>query len=416
MEGRQTPNQPEVLRYISWRDVCPWLLLTGSFRTSIGGTALLLSMIAIFLSSAGWRFSRTCFLSHVIQQDDNFAESRAIYEQWPGRKVAPNIFDQVGRLQRSHQMSLGRDASPMTDMFVRMSTPFCEIFRFNRGWGSTVYWAVGGTWNILVWSFFGLAIARIAAVRFSRDESVTLGEALDFARKNCLSCLGATLLPLTGIFAIALPLMMIGLIMRSDIGVVIAGLLWIFVIGGGFAMAILGIGLLFGWPLMWGTMASESSDAFDAISRSYSYTFQKPLHFLFFFAVASLLGIVGWIGVWLIVECVTTLTSWAVVIGTGSQRWEAELGNVLQGIGEAPVSRRVGMWLIDVVNTILRAFLSAYSASYFWAAMTGIYLLLRLHTDHTELDDIHFDQDDESAFGLPEFDRDEAGVPVVRRT
>ena len=47
-------------------------------------------------------------------------------------------------------------------------------------------------------------------------------------------------------------------------------------------MAVLLLGLIFGWPLMFSTISTEGTDAFDAISRSYAYVFQRPFHYLFY--------------------------------------------------------------------------------------------------------------------------------------
>ena len=63
-------------------------------------------------------------------------------------------------------------------------------------------------------------------------------------------------------------------------------------------MALLLLGVLFGWPLMWATISAEGTDSFDALSRSYAYTFQRPLHYLFYAIVA---GFIGWLG-WLLVQ------------------------------------------------------------------------------------------------------------------
>ena len=44
----------------------------------------------------------------------------------------------------------------------------------------------------------------------------------------------------------------------------------------------LAVGLAAGWPLMWPTISSEGTDAFDALSRSYAYVYQRPLAYLLY--------------------------------------------------------------------------------------------------------------------------------------
>jgi hypothetical protein len=53
-----------------------------------------------------------------------------------------------------------------------------------------------------------------------------------------------------------------------------------------------------------------------------------------------------------------------------------------------------------------------FGVSYFWTAASGIYLLLRQRVDNTELDEIHL-EDEQTSYGLPPLDEDEAGVPRV---
>ena len=140
---------------------------------------------------------------------------------------------------------------------------------------------------------FGGAAARIAAVRLGRDEQVGLGDAVVFARGKWPSLMAAPLMPLLAITLVALPIWLLGLMMRLNLGVAIAGLGWVLVALFGLVMAVFGIGLLFGWPLMWSTIATEGSDAFDAVSRSYAYTFQRPLHYLAYAVLAGVFESAG---------------------------------------------------------------------------------------------------------------------------
>ena len=60
-----------------------------------------------------------------------------------------------------------------------------------------------------------------------------------------------------------------------------------------------------------------STDAFDAISRAYAYTFHRPLHYLFYLSVAALLGCFGWLLVWGTSESVVHLGYWGTGWGAG---------------------------------------------------------------------------------------------------
>src|SRR5262249_37733350 len=49
---------------------------------------------------------------------------------------------------------------------------------------------------------------------------------------------------------------------------------------------------LIGWPMIHATLSTEGSDSFDALSRSYSYVYQKPWHYLWYALVALTYGAV----------------------------------------------------------------------------------------------------------------------------
>ena len=55
---------------------------------------------------------------------------------------------------------------------------------------------------------------------------------------------------------------------------------------------------------------------------------------------------------------------------------------------------------------------AAFLYSYFWAAATAIYFLLRRHVDGTEMDEI-WSEPQEETYGLPPLKDDPSGVPQV---
>jgi hypothetical protein len=287
-------------------------------------------------------------------------------------------------------------------------------------------------WSLVAWSFFGGAITRVAAMRLGRDERVGLRESVAFARQKLVSYVGAPLLPLLAIMAMTMVLLPLGLLMRSNLGVALAGLTWAAVGLTGFVMALFAIGLLFGWPLMWSTISTEGSDAFDAVSRSYAYTFQRPLQYLAYAGLSLLLGIGGWLVVTLFCTSIIALAEWGISWGSGTARlneirstWTASAPADRQvsesGPDHSPSDAgqtqsalvRFGGRLIAFFNGLVRSFQLAYSYSYFWVAAAGIYLLLRRDADQTEIDDVHVDDETEASYGLPPLSADKAGVPGV---
>ena len=71
---------------------------------------------------------------------------------------------------------------------------------------------------------------------------------------------------------------------------------------------------------MWPTVSAEGTDSFDALSRSYSYTYQRPVNYLFYAAVAGVLGMLAWVVVLIFAKGVITYSYWAASWGAGGAR------------------------------------------------------------------------------------------------
>jgi hypothetical protein len=206
---------------------------------------------------------------------------------------------------------------------------------------------------------------------------------------------------------------MLGLIMRADVGVVLAGSSWGLVALIGFLMALLGLGLIFSWPLMWSAIASEGSDAFDAVSRAFAYVFQRPVQYLAYAVLSLLLGVLGWLIVALFCGGVVLFAEWGVSWGAGAQRLN-EIRVAWATPGDTTSSLLwLGGGLIHFFDACVQSILTAFSYSYFWVSVTGIYLLLRRDADQTEIDDVFLEEESQTAYGLPSLPPDEAGVPGV---
>jgi len=287
-----------VLRGISWRDFCPWLLLFRAFAPAIGLRPLLLASVAVVAVSAGWRASEYAYRGLAGQWPKDDAEFKAAIEpleRWPGHRSA-DYFDEDASATASWCPYITmQPREPILHVWHSISNPVRNLFDGNLGIEKIAYYSVGSLWTLLVWALFGGAITRCAAVQLAREERVGLTESVKFAQGKLGSYFGAAVLPLVGVCLVALPIILLAWLMwlLGGVGVWGGGLLWGFVLLGTFIMAVLLLGLLFGWPLMWTTISSEGSDAFDALSRSYAYTFQRPLHYAFYAVVAVFIGALG---------------------------------------------------------------------------------------------------------------------------
>ena len=151
--------------------------------------------------------------------------------------------------------------------------------------------------NTVLWCLIGGWIARHELVARRRASSGTEEEHVEpgataFLRgwwKSLLTCCLSALL--FALFLI-LPVVVAGWVNTwfGSLGAVVVSLLLPVVLVADLALLTVALGAV-GWPLMPVAVAAECGDQFDAISRGYSYVFQRPVHFLLLTAIA--LGLAG---------------------------------------------------------------------------------------------------------------------------
>ena len=165
-------------------------------------------------------------------------------------------------------------SDPVHESWRQFTQPYVELFSLRLTAQQFGYLCFGCLATLLVWSIFGGAITRIAALQLAREERISLVKALRFSLGKTLSYFASPLMPLLALAAFSAGVFVIvGLPMNSDAGLIWSGLVWVFVLGLGVLVGVLLLGLLFGWPLMWATISTEGTDTFDALSRTYAYTF-----------------------------------------------------------------------------------------------------------------------------------------------
>src|SRR5262249_14996800 len=67
-----------------------------------------------------------------------------------------------------------------------------------------------------------------------------------------------------------------------------------------------------GWPLMSATVSTEGTDSWEAVSRSYSYVYQRPWHYLWYAIVAICYGAVVVFFVGFMGSLMVYLAKWGV--------------------------------------------------------------------------------------------------------
>lgn len=388
------------VRTVVWSELFPWLSLVRCFRLAIGFRVLVLAALAIVLTSVGWWVLGKIF-GHAAGSVSGAAI--AVARDMPEPFGLPSL-----GVPRDLTLEQGAQG-PLATVWARFSTPLWQFFQGPRPRLTAL---AGGVlsmlWGLAVWAWCGGAITRIVAVQLACEERLSWAAVVRHASRKWLAYFSAPLFPLMGVLLTAVPLGVLGFLMRLEIGLLAVAIIWPLLLIGGLLMALLLLGLVFGWPLMWATVSSEGTDSFDALSRSYAYTFQRPLHYAFYALVVSVLGALGWLLVWYFATAVIGLTYWAAGWGAGAATIDA-IGNSGATLGSIG---RGGVWFIHLWTGLVRLVAVSFLFSYFWTAATAIYFLLRRDVDATEMDEVYL-EDETQTFGLPPVKTDTAGAPVI---
>ncbi len=268
-------------------------------------------------------------------------------------------------------------------------------------WGEYAVLVVLVLGLLMIWSVVAGSITRMVAVEFAKGEKVGLKNALMFATRKFWSFFCSPLMPILGILFFVACNVIGGLIGQIEFaGEIAVAVGFPLAIISGFIIVFLGIVGIIGFFLMYPTISAEGSDAFDAISRSYSYVLSRPLHFL------SLL--VSIIACCIIMTCIASFgaclvmktTYFTVGIGMGDKLDEIRafisgMSNAKSTVGILdPISMRIAalffMLYIVIVKTIVGSIVVTFAGS----VSTIAYLILRKEVDGTELDDVYIEEED----------------------
>lgn len=440
-------EQRSVLRSIAWLDLCPWLMLFRCPGIAIRLEIIFLATLGGVLTSFAWGLSGLLFFPYGMSLSEVSSALPAAGDEQEAIRAAEavrfsRLLNHLSSLPGAPLASQRRNAAayaspeaalpfgsfawraltgqmdePLFATWRRLVGPYLQLFRLHLDVRQFAYLLLGGLLTLLIWSVFGGAITRCTAMQLGRDERIGLRQALRFSVRKLLSYFTAPLYPLLGIALFAAGVFLfVGLPMNLDVGLIWAGIVWTVVLVFGYLVAILALGLLFGWPLMWTTISTEGSDAFDALSRTYAYTLQRPLHYLFYAVVVGVLGALTWLLVLQMGEAVIHLSWWAADWGVFNEQRMDQLIAAANGTDnqweQLQPTAKVGVWLLGLGNGIVRAATFSFAYGYLWVSASAMYLLLRREVDHTETDEVYLD-DEVDDYGLPPLEDDERGVPGV---
>ncbi|MCH2181695.1 MAG: hypothetical protein MK108_06785 [Mariniblastus sp.] len=428
-------EQPDNVNRICWRDLCPWTILFRTLPAATSLPVLVFAVLGVVLAPIGWQFSEFVFIDDELR---NNQPGLAEITEVNGSPYA-GFFREVDDEENTLEAWGARIRGPQA-VFQQLVQPFQLMFDSHRSLREFFYVLCGSVWTMLVWSFFGLGIARVCLLRLTRDERSGLDDAFEYSIQKFPTAMLAISLPLLAVFLICLPTFLLGLFLGFDVGSVVIGAVWLIVLLLATVMALLLLGLLFGWPLIISSVACEGQNSFDAMTRGFAYTFQRPLNYLLYTLVAILFGGFCWLIAAQFTEGVVHLGYWSTSWGsnlfagerialieqgpsvdlvqeTGGADGGSAAGQPATGADTGEVtessSLQMGRNLIGFWNGLARTVCVAFLYGLFWCLASAGYLLLRRDVDEMEMDEIHV-VDERRTYELPQLKSDESGIPQVQ--
>ncbi|HAO71169.1 MAG TPA: hypothetical protein DCR06_01055 [Planctomycetaceae bacterium] len=374
-DNAQPPSRAQIIHEIIWSEAFPWWILLKAAGMAFAPTVLILATLATAGTWAGFSLLDSLGLPSGISTNAPIADldQTTISLPTPSHGVLPTLSSQVDRLP-----------TPVRDLLLLLSKPWNPLATSRQFVGS-LFRCI---WFLLVWSIFATAITRYVALRLVDEEQPSFRDALRFGTQKWPATFNSAAFVFFGIVALAIPGALLGLVMRFDWGLAVVGVLWPLILLGAVVLAILGIGLAAGWPLMVAAVGVERGDSFQAISTAFSYLYQRPIHFAFYGFISCVLAVLGFFAAGLFADTTVLFALWAGSFGMGHDR----TADVIGAMAKRGADPRWGIQALQFWTNSLRVLLGSFGWGFFWSIAPAIYLLLRQSVDATELDEIVLDE------------------------
>lgn len=289
----------------------------------------------------------------------------------------------------------------ITATFLRPTQAAGELFM--GAWQDGSWGIIGGVllgiWvaAFLVGSFFGMAVTRMVAVELTCDRRSDLKEALAFARQHWhWGFLTPAGLLFGGVLLVALAAGLFALGQLAHLALIVAAPIALLLVIGA---VILVFGLLAGGILAWPTIATEWSDAFDAITRVYGYSFAHAPRVAAYRMGVLLLMTGATILRTIRAVVVLGVLALALRIGLGVEGAEGLVDAMLleppQGL---PLPQTLAAWTLSVCVSVFLSMQLARLVVLRAALYQAMYLLLRRHIDRVPMNNIDGYRPDDSDF------------------
>ena len=361
-------------------------------RTVLRAPRVEFDLSALVLGAGGWlayQWSWPALAALLNVHDGKVRAWEALRNQFFGRVISwlgLPYTDHVGRLvgaQWPMLLAPEKAGDPVTAYTIPL-----ERWKY----------VVVAAWLLVLWSVVAGAIARVYAVRIARDESIGATDGLAFSVSNLRAFLQAPL------FVAAAAGLFLGLAALAGAGSAIPGVgpfleivLHPLALVAGLIVVVMAAGGIFGFPIMQAALATERNGTLDAISRTFSYVFTKPVAYIASVSIVTLVsGVITMFG-----GAFIGITQRAMMFGAG---WNADPSAPIDarraigdGIGFGASGDGVLGWphVVEKIQGVPHMWIyvawafSVFAAlavhgwvlSYFVGGLTDTYFLLRREVD-----------------------------------
>lgn len=378
------------------RNRLQWKQLFHAFRLSLSVPQILIAAAGVLALAGGhWVFSQL-----------PFAPENAAAQPVPWSRIV--VFERGDRLAATAERAVAASGRLLLLPFSSVYSPAAQLLRPDNDWPTAAFAWTKLLYALVVWAIVAGAVTRIAAVQFAAEQSVGLRGALRFSLRQFLANLASPLLPVAGL----LMLWMLGLVggwigAIPSAGPLIVGALWFLALLLAIVMAVIVIGIAGSWPLMYATISTEDSDAFDGFSRSFSYVFSRPRQWCGLTVVSFLYGTIATLLGVGVAYLVVYLAGWSVASGMGAGEVAALTSDspfMLPPVFSREAPPEASLLGPSLARFWLNAFavlVCGFAVSLFWSLATVMYFVLRQYDDATPLSDVYLPDEAEEDELLP---------------
>lgn len=359
-------------------------------------SALLGKVITVNTSLAGQEFAtdqRICTsLKTEITDVITLARAVKVSQAMRGKGVFAAIAD--FKLTRLHNLAVSLvllDFEKVKDIAYELAFGSIWMFRNHMFYVVVLYLAA-----FCVYAVFGGAICRIAALQVTRQEHVGTIEALLFSFRRFRQLFLVPVMPLLVAVVCGLGVTLLSwLSLIPIIGPVIMTISMAVMFGLGCLMAVVIIGLTVGHGLMYPAVTVDNADAFDAMSRAFTYILRKPWHLTAYTFIAAIYGII----------CYVFLRSFVLIVFACvrvcfTPGWDIDaiwplpsFTNLMPAVQwhQLAGADTIYATIIILACQLFALALPAYALSYYYTTSTQIYIMLRKHEDEIELSECYLE-------------------------